>query len=128
MQPLTLEWIEKAEGDWDSAQREYRARKRPNYDSCCFHAQQCAEKYLKARFEEAGIAFSKTHDLIVLLTDVLAVEPNWRVLQQHLAALNIYSVAFRYPGNKASKINAANAVKDCRAVRRTIRQSFSLPV
>jgi len=62
MKPITLEWVAKAEGDWDSAQREYRARQRPNYDAACFHAQQCAEKYLKARLEEAGIAFSRTHN------------------------------------------------------------------
>jgi HEPN domain-containing protein len=55
MKASTLEWIEKAEGDWDMAQRAYRARKRPNYDAACFHTQQCAEKYLKARRNEAGI-------------------------------------------------------------------------
>src|SRR5438094_9694193 len=71
MKPITREWIDKAEGDWHSAQREYRARRRPNYDAACFHAQQCAEKYLKARLEEAGIAFSRTHNLISLLTLVL---------------------------------------------------------
>jgi HEPN domain-containing protein len=75
MKPITLEWIEKAEGDWITAQREYRARQRPNYDAACFHAQQCAEKYLKARLEEAGIAFSRTHNLISLLSLALAVEP-----------------------------------------------------
>jgi HEPN domain-containing protein len=75
MQPITLEWIDKAEGDWTSAQREYRARQRPNYDAACFHAQQWAEKYLKAKLEEAGIAFSQTHNLISLLTLALAVEP-----------------------------------------------------
>jgi HEPN domain-containing protein len=48
MNPLTTEWIEKAEGDLLTAQREYRARNRPNYDAVCFHAQQTAEKYLKA--------------------------------------------------------------------------------
>ncbi|HZS10117.1 MAG TPA: HEPN domain-containing protein [Blastocatellia bacterium] len=128
MKPITLEWIDKAEGDWDSAQREYRARKRPNYDATCFHAQQCVEKYLKARLEEAGIAFSKTHSLINLLTLVLAAEPNWTVLQPHLTALDIYSVVFRYPGNSATKNNARNAVKDCREARRVIRQSFGLPV
>lgn len=35
MKPLTGEWIEKAEADFNSAQREYRARKRPNYDAAC---------------------------------------------------------------------------------------------
>ena len=128
MKPITLEWIEKAEGDWTSAQREYRARQRPNYDAACFHAQQCAEKYLKARLEEAGIAFGRTHNLTSLLTLALAVEPTWTVLQPHLTALNIYAVAFRYPGSSATRSNAANAIKDCREVRRIMRQSLSLSV
>jgi HEPN domain-containing protein len=50
MNLLTQEWISKAEGDFASSGRELRARKDPNYDSACFHAQQCAEKYLKAAY------------------------------------------------------------------------------
>jgi HEPN domain-containing protein len=114
--------------DWISAQREYRACQRPNYDAACFHAQQCAEKYLKARLEEAAIAFGRTHNLISLLTLVLPVEPTWTVLQPHLTALNIYAVAFRYPGSSATRSNAANAVKDCREVRRVMRRSLGLSV
>jgi hypothetical protein len=34
MKPITLEWVAKAEGDWDAAQREYRARQRPNDEAC----------------------------------------------------------------------------------------------
>ena len=128
MKPIALEWIAKAEGDWDTAQREYRARRRPNYDAACFHAQQCAEKYLKARLEEAAIAFGRTHNLISLLTLVLAVESTWTVLQPYLTALNIYAVAFRYPGSSATRSNAANALKACREVRRIMRQSFGLSV
>jgi len=48
MKPLTSEWVEKAEGDLATAKREIRVRKAPNFDAVCFHAQQCAEKYLKA--------------------------------------------------------------------------------
>lgn len=48
MNPLTLEWADKAEGDLFTAQREIRARVSPNYDAACFHSQQVAEKYLKA--------------------------------------------------------------------------------
>ena len=128
MKPITLEWIDKAEGDWTSAQREYRVRQRPNYDAACFHAQQCAEKYLKERLEEAGIAFGRTHNLTSLLTLALAVEPTWTVLQPHLTALNIYAVAFRYPGSSATKSNAVNALKAGREVRRIVRQSFDLSV
>jgi HEPN domain-containing protein len=128
MKPLTLEWIEKAEDDWDAAQRLYRARQRPNFDAACFHAQQCAEKYLKARLEEAGLPIQKTHNLILLLSQVQLLEPNWRVLQPELTALDVYAVAIRYPGQKASRLNARNALKDCRTIRQTIRQTFGLPV
>ncbi len=75
MKQSTMEWIEKAEGDWDEAQRAYRARKKPNYDAACFHVQQCVEKYLKARLNEIGIVFDKTHNLSDLLDGLLPAEP-----------------------------------------------------
>jgi len=62
MNPLALEWVAKAEEDFSVAQREYRARKNPAYNAACFHAQQCAEKYLKARLNEASVPVHKTHD------------------------------------------------------------------
>jgi HEPN domain-containing protein len=49
MKPITSEWVIKAEGDFATAERELRATDNLNYDAVCFHAQQCAEKYLKAR-------------------------------------------------------------------------------
>ncbi len=39
MQLLTAEWVNKAEGDFVTATREHRARRAPNYDAACFHAQ-----------------------------------------------------------------------------------------
>ena len=64
MTPLTREWVDKAEGDFHTATREARVRKAPNHDAVCFHAQQCAEKYLKALLQEANIPFGKTHNLV----------------------------------------------------------------
>lgn len=128
MKASTLEWIEKAEGDWDIAQRVYRARKRPNYDAACFHVQQCAEKYLKARLNEAGIVINKTHNLSDLLDDVLPAEPTWATLRPVLNVLTKYAVLYRYPGYNATKIEAKAALKDCRDLRRVIRTAFGLPV
>ena len=62
MNPLTLEWIEKAEGDLHTALRELRARKFQNYDAVCFHAEQVAEKYLKAYLQDSSINVPKTHN------------------------------------------------------------------
>lgn len=39
MSALVDEWITKAEQDYHSARRDYRARKFPNYDGAGFHAQ-----------------------------------------------------------------------------------------
>ena len=55
MNEIVKEWINKAEGDYHSALREYRARKFPNYDASGFHAQQSIEKYPKAIFQQQNI-------------------------------------------------------------------------
>ncbi len=126
MKPITREWIDKAEADWNSAGLLFRSRKHPDYDGACFHAQQCAEKYLKARLVEAGIHFSKTHNLIALHGLALAVEPSWTLLQQHLRALNVYAIDYRYPGSTAPKADARESIKNCREVRRLVRKAFGL--
>ena len=110
MKLLTNEWIEKAEEDWVSLLRSYRARKKPSYNVACFHAQQGAEKYLKARLVEAGITFPRTHDLLLLLSLILPVEPSWGVLQPELDTLNKYAIAYRYPGQDATKNDAKAAL------------------
>lgn len=126
MNPLTVEWIDKAEGDFTKALGELRARKSPNYDAACFHAQQCVEKYLKARLQEAGIAFSKTHNLTVLLDLLLPVEPTYDTFRQKLLALTAFAVAYRYPGASADKDTAREALKFCKEVRQKVRLSLSL--
>lgn len=128
MKPITLEWVEKAEEDWNIMLIGYRARKNPAYNAACFHAQQCAEKYLKGRLAEAGIAFRKTHDLNELLTQAKAIEPSWNSLQQECDSLNDYTIVFRYPGRSATKADAKAAVDDCRKVRRAARTALGLPV
>ena len=128
MKVSTMEWVEKAEGDWDTALIAYRARKSPNYDAACFHAQQCAEKYLKARLNEDWITFRKTHDLQDLLKPILPAEPTWAILQPALDNLNKYAVLYRYPGYDATKIEAKTTIEDCRQVRGAVRAAFGLPV
>ena len=124
MKDSCREWINKAEADFASAGREYRARKRPNYDAACFFAQQCVEKYLKARLVEAGIAFPKTHDLEALLDLVLAVEPHWNFFRSILVDLTAYAVAFRYPGDSATREMARKAVKDASFVLNQMRRDM----
>ena len=128
MLPITQEWVDKAEGDWGSAGRDFRARKAPNFDGACYHSQQCAEKYLKARLQEAVIAFPKTHDLEDLLDLILPIEPSWHTLRPALQRLVSYAVVYRYPGKTALRAEAREAISHCRAVREIARRSFGLPI
>jgi HEPN domain-containing protein len=121
MKPTTAEWVAKAEADFATAQRESRVRKNPNYDGICFHAQQCAEKYLKVRLCEADIRFGKIHDLVALLERALEVEPNWEVFRQDLAYLSDFAAAFRYPGESADKKSAVEAKRLCTFFRNIAR-------
>lgn len=126
MKPVTQEWLDKAEGDWESLGREMRARKAPNYDSACFHAQQCAEKYLKARLQEQGTVFPKTHDLTALLALLVPIAPQWEELYAPLFRLKTYAVQYRYPGASATRREARTAWEDCRVVREAVRQDLGL--
>jgi HEPN domain-containing protein len=124
MKPLTNEWIDKAEGDFATMERESRARKAPNYDAVCFHAQQCAEKYLKARLCEAGASVDKIHDLTALLNQVLLYEPLWEAHRRTLAYLAEFAVNVRYPGDKSTKEDALETRRHCRAFRIAARAAF----
>jgi len=126
MNPLTREWVEKAEGDLATAARELRVRKSPNYDAVCFHAQQGAEKYLKAVLHAHAIPFAKTHDLVVLLDLALALQPSWEMMRTDLESLTAMAVGFRYPGRAADKAAGRGAMVVARRVRSLARLALGL--
>ena|SRR2546421_1725617 len=127
MNPITDEWVNKAEGDFATAQRELQVTKETNYDAVCFHAQQCVEKYLKARLQESGRSFGKTHDLSTLLDLILPTEATWDTLRPDLQALTVFAVTYRYPGDSADESDAREAVECCEKVRKVVRASLGLP-
>ncbi len=126
MTPITREWVEKAEGDYAVVRRELRVRKDPNYDGVCFHSQQCVEKYLKARLQEAVVAFPKTHDLVELLRLLRPLEPTWWTFWRKMRALTNYAVAVRYPGTFATRVQARRAFERCRELRKVARRALRL--
>ena len=126
MPPDVAEWIAKAEADWSTARREFRVRRQANYDAVCFHAQQCVEKYLKARLIVARISFPKTHDLVALLAIIQNAEPLWLPWKEHLARLTHYAVTVRYPGESAERGDAAEALKITKLLRAEIRWSLGV--
>jgi HEPN domain-containing protein len=99
MNPLTLEWAQKAEGDYTAAKCLAQSAT-PVFDAVCFHAQQCVEKYLKAWLQEANIAFRRTHDLEELLALILPTVPAWSSWEPDFLTLTTHAVDFRYPENR----------------------------
>jgi len=126
MNPLTLEWVNKAEGDYFTAKREVRVKIFPNYDGVCFNCQQLAEKYLKAFLQENGHSIPKTHILMDLLAISIQIDPNFQLIQADLNILEGYAVHFRYPGETADKDEAKNAYKTASSVRKFIRGQLRL--
>ena len=109
-----------------TAQREYRARIRPNYDAVCFHAQQTAEKYLKAWLQESIKVIPRTHNLVELVSLCIEVDPTFSFLEPELRGLDGYAVRTRYPGQNATREEAHIAVKTSKSVRAFIRKKLAL--
>lgn len=125
MKPETEEWIEKAEGDLKVARREQQTED-PVYDAICFHAQQGAEKYIKASLEEENIAFPKSHDLVVLLNLSEGLLSTLEPLKKRLAHLSTFGIASRYPGIRGDQLAAEDALEIAEEVRTVVREKLGL--
>jgi len=110
-------WTTRAEEDYALAQSALR-RKKPLTYGAAFHAQQCAEKYLKALLVARGQAFPKTHDLAALSDLCSQNSIIIPVDQDLLQRLTAYAVQVRYPGEAPSADEARMALKAAQAVRR----------
>jgi HEPN domain-containing protein len=120
-----LAWIERAEEDYTIA-RSALHRKIPLIYPACFHAQQCAEKYLKAILLANFVPFPKTHDLLMLSSLIEEAGILVPVEKKALNLLNDYSVRVRYPGDSPSVEDAREALQIAQSVRRFVRKLFAL--
>ena len=114
-------WVARAEEDYIVARTVLR-RKKPLTYSGCFHAQQCAEKYLKAILVAKNQNFSKTHDLLLLISlceqagVIIPIDP------RRLNTLSDYSIRVRYPGEDPTPTEAKEAVDISQEVRRFVKK------
>ena len=126
MNPLTLEWMEKAEKDY-AAVKWLQQAPIPDYDIICFHIQQCIEKYLKTWLQEANILIPRSHDLKELLALIIPTVPMRQTWEPDFSEVSKYAVATRYPGDSATADNAGHAMHICDQVRHAIREQLKLP-
>ncbi|MBI3794986.1 MAG: HEPN domain-containing protein [Nitrospinae bacterium] len=91
---VVREWISKAENDFLNATHTLKLGEKCPTDTVCFHAQQCAEKYIKALLVLENIDFSKTHDL-EKLTATLPARTKLDITPEEMAGLTSYAVVGR---------------------------------
>jgi len=91
-------WLRKADHDLLNIQNNLAAKEIP-WDTVCFHAQQAAEKFLKAFLVASGRELSKTHDLVALLALCVECEAGLATLEADCRKLTSYGVAARYPND-----------------------------
>ena len=112
--------VARAEEDFNMARLALRQRPPFPYGAC-FHAQQCAEKCLKVLLVSKGVAFPRTHDLLLLQTlceqsgILIAIDP------KQLNTLSDYAVRVRYPGEDPTPEEAKDAQEITKAVRKVSR-------
>jgi HEPN domain-containing protein len=70
-----------------------------DYENVGFHAQQAAEKFIKAFLVRHQVEFSKTHNIGLLTQLVARVDPELAKRLAAADALTPYGVEFRYPGD-----------------------------
>lgn len=111
-----VRWVAKAESDLLNIENNITGARIP-WDTLCFHAQQAAEKYLKALLVKHRVTFPRTHDLGALLTLALSIAPQLKSLKEDCDRLTPYGIAVRYPDN-LTNIEEAEGREAVEAARR----------
>ena len=90
---LVTGWLKKAESDLLAVEATLRATA---LDAACFHAQQAAEKFLKAFLCNAGRDFPHSHNLAKLVELCRGVDASFPDLRSVVEPLTPYAVELRY--------------------------------
>ena len=88
-------WLAIVEEDIDVA---IAAARIPRRGASAYHAQQAAEKIVKALLVLAGEPFRHTHDLDDLVARLVPVFPRFAEQAEAVRHLSIWGIAYRYPG------------------------------
>ena len=98
LRALVGEWVRKAAQDLAGAER-LAAEGGGLRELVVFHAQQAAEKYLKALLLRWRIEFPRTHDLDTLLYLLRSVRPDLAGGLSDVVWLTPFGVEIRYPSD-----------------------------
>ncbi len=116
------QWLAYADEDLRVARHELSLPETPPCRVIAFHAQQCAEKCMKAYLVFHGVDFPFTHSLRRLL-DLSASPAAWAEQLRDAEELSPYALTARYPGEDlvVSEPEARRAVEIAERVQQAVR-------
>ena len=116
------QWLAYADDDLRVARHAFTMPETPPCRVIAFHAQQSAEKYLKAYLVFHAVDFPFTHSLRRLL-DLCATAAAWADKLRDAEELSPYAATVRYPGEDliVSGAEARRAVEIAERVREVVR-------
>jgi HEPN domain-containing protein len=122
---LIAQWLAKADGDLRMAELTLNSDE-PVYWAAAFHAQQAAEKLLKALLTFHGVEFEKSHSIDYLLELCAKVEPEVETLRPTATNLTDFAVESRYPLPRPDPTEAESteAVEIARQIRRFVHEKL----
>jgi HEPN domain-containing protein len=120
------EWLRHADEDLRLARHAFKLKSAVPYKLIAYHAQQRAEKSLKAYLVYRKIDFPYTHNISLLLK-MLPSSADWASEIWNAATLSPYAVTARYPGKATvTKKDALRAVAMASTVRKTVMKALKL--
>jgi HEPN domain-containing protein len=116
-------WVRKAENDALAVQSILAGEEVP-WDVVCFHAQQVAEKLMKALLVLDGVQPARTHDLVALLSECATHRPELESLVEDCRLLTVFAVQARYPDDLAEPVeeDGRAALDAMERVREALRE------
>ena len=118
---LVAQWLGRA-AEVLAVARHLLTEELPYYAAIGFHAEQAAEKFIKAFLVARQVEFPKTHDLGRLLDLVATVDATLSADLASAVGLTDYGVDVRYPGDlpQLTAADARQAVDDALLVQARI--------
>lgn len=129
--PEVTAWLDKARSDLRMATLAVDDREKL-WDQACFHAQQAAEKALKALLVARQLPVPRTHDLVHVIELLEPDLPAIAALSEDAALLEDHGVSPRYPTFRApeTRDDALDALRRAKrvvaAVRKALRDAAQL--
>ena len=122
---LIAQWLAKADDDLHIAELALNSAE-PVYWAAAFHAQQAAEKLLKALLTFHNVEFGKSHNIDYLLELCVDVEPEVETLRPTATKLTDFAVESRYPLPRRDPTQAESreAIEIAHQVRRFVHEKL----